>query len=83
MIDESAHNFLECLDCKRRLADVVVTKESNEISLNYIAICPFCSGQSEEVKVTGFVHLGSVEGTRLKKYESSHGKVVIQLSKEG
>ena len=82
MITDDAHNFLKCTDCQRELADVVVTKASSEISMNYIAICPFCNSQSDEKKILGFVHIGSVPGTLLKTFNSSHGKVVILLSKE-
>lgn len=82
MIGDDKHNLLKCLDCSRELADVVITKDSNEIVMTYAALCPFCGGQSALEKITGFVHVGSVEGTRLKTFETSNNRVVILLSKE-
>jgi len=81
MIPESAHNFLSCSTCNRQLADVVTTKNA-DVEFNYVALCPYCGGESATVKVKGLVHIGSVQGTLLKDRKIVNDKAVITLSKE-
>ena len=81
MIEENAHHYLDCLDCKRRLADVVVTCPQ-EITFNYVALCPYCNGESQTQTIKGLVHLGSVPGTRMKNWDSNDNRVIIHLVKE-
>lgn len=81
MIPESAHNFLSCSTCSRQLADVVTTKNA-DVEFNYVALCPYCEGESQTLKIKGLVHIGSVKGTLLKQNKIEGDKAVIHLSKE-
>lgn len=81
-LEDGEHNVLKCISCDKDLADVWVTQSANDISFNYLALCPFCNEQSQIVKITGLVHIGSVEGTQLKDMKTSDGVCVIHLSKE-
>lgn len=81
-IEDGGHNVLRCDSCERDIADIWVTKPSDEVSFNYVALCPYCNEQSKVVKVTGFVHVGGTEKTRLKDLKTSDGTCVIHLDKE-
>jgi len=81
-IPEENHNFFKCIDCSRQLADVVVTRECEDISHNYVALCPYCDSQSETKTIKGIVAIGSVPGTKIKGFPSRNGKTVIELAKE-
>jgi len=81
MISEKAHNLLSCTTCNKALADVVVTKEA-DVTFSYMALCPYCNGESELKSITGLVHTGSVAGTVLSDRKTTDNKVVLHLKKE-
>lgn len=81
MISEKAHNFLNCTDCNKPLADVVVTGEA-DVEFNYVATCPYCNGESPVKKIKGLVHTGSVPGTIMSNRVVNNGKVVLQMKRE-
>lgn len=80
MISDKAHNYLSCTDCKKQLADVVVTKEA-DIEFSYMCLCP-CGGESELRKIKGLVHIGSSEGVVITDRKVTDNKVVLHTKKE-
>lgn len=83
MISDDKHNYLKCIDCKRELADVVITRECDDIKFNYVALCPYCGSQSNTENIKGLVHIGSIpKSTLLKNFDTQSDKVVILLAKE-
>ena len=77
------HNILTCKDCKKGLADVWMTKDA-DLEYDYVALCPFCNSESETKTIIGLVHIGSIQGTRLKDIQITEdsSKAIIHLEKE-
>lgn len=84
-LQDGGHNIIECSICKCPLVDIWITRpdEQSEWKVGVID-CPHCKDHSFATTITGGIHIGPTQYTKLAdiKYEGKAVKIFVVKGKK-